>query len=181
MKFTWEVVICAGLSGCWTALSQHLLQVSTGPPLSCTGGTCVGSSGSVLYRLMSRAECKGWKSSCLLGGFQPGRRKLLWCRCVWGRLLRCTFLPGLHWGLSASSSSSLTSSCVNMPCLLELGTFLWDCLTGSTGAARWLWQQREHEEEDRRLLISGYCRDTLKKTYPRMDQSPISPHLHLPV
>lgn len=180
MKFTWEPVICAGLSGCWTALYQPLLQVSTGSPLSCTSGTCGGSSGSVLYRLMSRAECKGWKSSCLLGGvggeeFQPGSWKWLWCRCLWGRLLCWTFLWGLLGGLSASSSSSLTSACVNNICLLVLGAFLWDCLTGSTGAAQ------QHEYQDCGLLISRYGRDALKKTNPRMDQSPVSTHLQLPV
>lgn len=91
---------------------------------------------------MSQAKCEWLKVPFCLGGgagILAEEPKLFWCRCLQGRSLHCTFLWALLWGLFVSFSSSLTSASENRLCLCVFSTFLWECLTGTTAAVRWLY------------------------------------------
>lgn len=123
---------------------QPLLQVFNLLPLPLLQLVDLHASSSEngLHRLMSQAKC-GWLKVpfCLErgAGILAEEPKLFWCRCLQGRSLHCTFLWALLWGLFVSFSSSLTSASENKLCLCVFSTFLWECLTGTTAAVRWLY------------------------------------------
>lgn len=137
----WEAGVCARQRRCWTALFQPLLQVFTLLPLlhRWDPERRLFWEQSLQVNVPS-CEVRGRMSRFPLGavGISTSQLKALWCCCLRGRLLHCTFLWGLLWGLSASSSSSLTSASENKLRLHVFGTFLREYLIGTAGAERWL-------------------------------------------